>query len=212
MAGIGYYGDVNIIKICRQLVTPCRLKHRVAGAPEYPRRYFQRRCLDRRLQHLPDLDIVETNIPIETTLKISGHHEVINPHLKIIIESMRVMRPMREEMLEINPARIAVITDQVSREGFLVERLVPDFLQMVGLGPSTSNTRVRAIEEQQTVHPLRPTPRKGLGGIGSGIVTDNADMFQTKTVQEVSKILGQNIRASGRDVFWITEPSFAEFA
>jgi hypothetical protein len=83
---------------------------------------------------------------------------------------------------------------------------------MVGLGPSTSNTSVRAIEEQQTGHPLRPTPLKGLGSIGSDIVTDNADMFQTKTVQKVSKILGQNIWVSGRDVFWITEPGLAEFA
>src|SRR5579859_748619 len=116
---------------------------------------------------------MRADVPVEAALEIAGLHEVVDPGLEVLIEHLRIMRPVPKEMTDVQPAGVARAPDHRCRPGLLMERLIPDLLEMLRRCPSRADPRVRAIEKEKPAQPVRLLARKPLRGIGADVVRDD---------------------------------------
>jgi hypothetical protein len=116
----------------------------------------------------PDLGprFVYPDVPVEAALEVARLHEVVHPHLEVLVEEARLVRPVVEEVLYVGLASLVIPTDEGGGPPLLVERLVPDLLDAVGLEPALAYPWVDAVEEEQPQQPLRVLPCEGLGDVG----------------------------------------------
>ncbi len=97
---------------------------------------------------------------------------------------MRVVRPVAEEMAEIDPAGLARAADQRRRHGQLMEGLVPDLDQILRHQRARADAGIGAIEEEQSPKPVRRPAGHRLRRIGADIMRDDPEALQTQRIGE----------------------------
>src|SRR6266568_4005251 len=113
-----------------------------------------RRDADRRWGRSHSLDDGHTarmvaQIPVESALKISGFHEVVHPDFQFVVKRVLAVRPMAQEVMNVDAACVARRTDQVGDPRHLVKELVPRLKQVARLYPPNADAWVRAVEEKE---------------------------------------------------------------
>src|SRR5579872_2686608 len=150
MSGLGRDRHLDVAEELVEPVGPFALEHGVAGAPKHARRHRDRQpAAPRRLaadHGHPRL--VSADVPVEAALEIARLHEVVDPGVEILVESVRIMRPMPKEMPDVQSAGLSRASHQRRGPWLLVEGLIPDLLEMLGRRPARTDPRIRAIEEE----------------------------------------------------------------
>src|SRR3982074_3000265 len=70
-------------------------------------------------------------------------------------ESILAVGPMLQAVADIGPAGFARRTDQSGRHLHLMERLIPDIVEPLGLRHARSDAGIDEVEEEQSGHALR---------------------------------------------------------
>jgi hypothetical protein len=105
------------------------------------------------------------------------------------------MRPVAEEMLEIEPAGLTRAADQRRRPGLLMKGLVPDLAEMPRRRPTGADAGIGAVEEEEREEPLGMLARQALRGIGADVMGDDAGAGQAEPVEQRQQIRGMDIGA-----------------
>src|SRR6185312_1669855 len=97
--------------------------------------------------------LVGADVPVEAALEITGLEEIVDPGLDILVEGVRIVRPMREEVAEVEAAGLE---------------------QMLGRRPARADAGIRAVEEEQATQALAMLSRQTLRDIGTDIMRDDS--------------------------------------
>src|SRR3712207_2177105 len=151
---------------------------------------------------LPDLGprFVYPDIPVEAALEVARLHEVVHPHFEVFVEEAGLVRPVVEEVLYVGLARLAIPTDEGGSPPLLVEQLVPDLPDAVGLEPAPTYPWVDTVEEEQPSQPLRVLPCEGLGDVGTHVVADQTEALYPEGIHEACKVLHKDLEQGARRV------------
>src|SRR3712207_5731692 len=151
---------------------------------------------------LPDLGprFVYPDIPVEAALEIARLHEVVDPHLEVLVEEAGLVRPVVEEVLYVGLASLSIPTGEGSGPPLLVERLVPDLLDALRLEPAPTYPWVDAVEEEQPSQPLWVLPCESLGDVGAHVVADQTEAIYPEGVHEACKVLHKDLEQGARRV------------
>src|SRR6185437_9647931 len=196
MTGVWHRRHFGIAEILAQSIYPIALEDGIALAPKDARRQIDRRALrlGRLAAHCREPSLVGADVPVEAALEIARLEEVVDPGLDILVEGMGIMRPMREEMAEIEAAGLARAADERGGPGLLVERLVPDLDEMLGRRPACADAGIWTVEEEQAAQTFAMLPREALCNVRPDIMRDDAGFGDAERVHERQNICGMDIR------------------
>src|SRR5215469_5180443 len=90
----------------------------------------------------------------EAALQIAGLHEIGDKGLDDIVERVLSMRPMPQEVADIELAACSRRSNELRCHLHLVERLIPNLFEAVRFGHPGANTRIYEIEEEQPARPV----------------------------------------------------------
>ena len=113
--------EIQIVEVVTQAISPPHFQHRVASAPPDARRGVNFRKARGAITDKFNPRAVQANIPIEPTLEIARFEEIVHPCIYILVECMRIARPMAEKMTNIVFAGLPVRADEVCSPWLLVE-------------------------------------------------------------------------------------------
>src|SRR6185437_666009 len=195
MAGSRDRRHFCVAEILAEPIRPGALEDGIALAPQHARRQIYRHTLRLRcfVAHCREPSLVGADVPVEAALEIAGLEEIVDPGLDILVEGVGIMRPMREEMPEIEAAGIARAADECGGPRLLVERLVPDLDEMLGRRPACADAGIRTVEEEQAAQALAMLPRQALRDIGSDIMRDDPGFGDAEHIHERQNVGGMNI-------------------
>src|SRR5215472_6705637 len=178
--------NLNIAEKLVEPVGPFAPEHGITGTPEHACRYGDRQpaALRRLAADHREPGLMHADVPVETTLEVTGLHEIVDPGLEVLVEGMGIMGPVPEEMPDIGPARLARAANQRRGPRLLMERLVPYLREMVRRCPTRTNPRIGTVEEEQSVEPIRMIVRDRLRDMGADIVRDDADSLEAEPVHQ----------------------------
>jgi len=151
----GPFGDLDLRtrEVFGKPVHPGAEDHRIVASAIEAARHLDLRQDGRTVAHQRHAGSMGRPIPGEAALEIAGLHEVVDEVLDLAIESARHMRPVPEHAVEKGAASLAALADELRCPGLLVEGLVPDLLDMVGVDPAPTDAGIRAVEEKEVCVP-----------------------------------------------------------
>src|SRR5436190_746566 len=98
----------------------------------------------------------------EAAGEIAGFKKVVDERIEHVVKSIFAMRPMAQEIFDIEPARLARCADKRRCHFRLMKGLIPDFIQAVGRAHACADPGINAIEEEQAGDTLRRFAGHGL--------------------------------------------------
>ena len=132
---------------------------------------------------------VGRDVPVEPAPEIPGLEEVVHPGLHVlVIEDARIVGPVAQEVPDVELAGSPAGADQVGGPWQLMERLVPDLPQVVGVRPAPADTRIGAVEEEEPRQPLGMRPGEGLGDVGTDVMADDSEPPELERIGEAQDV------------------------
>ncbi len=120
----------------------------------------------------------------EAAGEVAGFEKVIGEGLQHVVEGVLAMRPVFQEISDIGAATLARRADQGRRHLQLVERLVPDLVQPLGLGHARADAGIDEVEEKQPGDPLWGGSCQRLHHRAADVMADDTGPVEAERVHQ----------------------------
>src|ERR1700678_2282392 len=98
--------------------------------------------------HHPDAAGMGGAVMRETAREIAGFEEIVGEGFEDLVEGILAARPGFQKMSDKSPATFARRADQAWRHLHLIERLIPDIVEPLGLRHSRADAGIDEVKEK----------------------------------------------------------------
>lgn len=177
-------------KIVTQPVCPLDFEHLVARSPAHASGNVDGWKGWSSVTNQLEARRVLRDVPVEPPLQVSRGKEVFDPSRDILIlEGIRTVGPVAQKVAEVGLARRAARPDELGRPRLLVERLIPDLLEMIWVAPPPADPGVGAIEKEQACESLGMGPGVALGNVSADVMAYETEALNSKHFDEAVEIV-----------------------
>ncbi len=147
MANTGEWCQVNVVECFSKPVGPGIWAKRVVLRPANATRHIYRWLRRGFSLDQGDASRASSFVVGKPSLQVTGLEKVVYKPFENVVERILAVNPMSEEMAEVSHATLPRCANQ-SRSHFpLIERLVPDLVEMLRRAHARPNTRMDEIDK-----------------------------------------------------------------
>jgi len=208
VAGVRH-GVVRSRRSTRRAGRPTRSRLSDRVLPEDPRRHLDGVHLGRAVAHQFLPGVVGSDVPVERAPEFPSWRYVSTRPRGLPRRTPRVARPVVEEVPDVRLAGFAAGADEVGGPWLLVERLIPDLVDVFGVAPAFADARVRRVEEEEAAESVGVPACGLLADVRAEVVADEPELVEVEFVRERQHVLDVRVDAvpSSGDVGLLESPN-----